>query len=202
MDNRSGDVLATNMNENTGEQKMEEIRANIEETRTSLADRLGALQDKALGTVEAAQATVEQTVTSVQQTVDAAKRTFDLRYQTEERPWLMVGLATAAGAVTGYCLGGGSADRNTSHTPPLASSGISPAMSAHIRESRPGLFDEEWGKLKGMVVGTGMAMLRDWLKETAPGLSTQIDDLMEGATSKLGGTYVRAPLAPSSYHTP
>lgn len=202
MDNRSSVDRTAPLSDDESELKMEEIRADIAGTRASLADRLDALQEKAMGTVEAAQATVEQTVTSVQQTMESAKRTFDLCYQTEQRPWLMVGIATAAGAVAGHFIGGsrGQTVENTAirHITSPVGNGVAPPAAKMYHETSPGLFTEEWNKLKGLVIGAGMAMVRDWLKETAPNLRQQIDDLMEGATHKLGGVEVKGPMFTSA----
>src|SRR5260370_34005892 len=89
----------------SAEPKPEEIREQMAETRAALVDKIDALEEKVLGTVETAQATVEHTVESVKGTVEdsvaAVKRTFDLKYQVEQRPWLMLG----ASVLGGYALG-------------------------------------------------------------------------------------------------
>ena len=55
-------------------------------------------------------------------------------------------------------------------------------------------FEEEIHKLKGVVIGAAMGLARDWLKETAPAVSQQIEEVMDGATRKLGGEPIEGPI--------
>jgi len=178
-------------------QKMDEIRNEMEETRTALADKLEALQDKVLGTVE-------KTVETVQETVEAARRTFDLRYQTEEHPWRMVGLAALTGTAVGYLLSkptpqpaAGLPQAPPSGGPSLGygracqTAAVPPPV---VAPAAPGPFAEEWHKVKGLAIGTGMALLRDWLKEAVPPLTEHIDQLCNNVTSKIGGVKIEDPI--------
>jgi ElaB/YqjD/DUF883 family membrane-anchored ribosome-binding protein len=182
---------------------MDEIRADMQETRASLADKLEALQDKTLDTVEAAQATVEQTVAAVQETVAAAKRNLDLRYQVQQRPWLMAGASVVTGSLVGYFLGhhGGTPDFEPSRNGAqphhnLADSYRQPGAPASAQHR--GLFAQEWEKLRGLAVGAGMALVRDWLKESAPQYADQIGEFMDNTTTKLGGETIQGPLFPQT----
>jgi len=171
------------------------------QTRVALADKLAALQDKVFGTVE-------HTVETVQETVEAAKRTFDLRYQTEMHPWRMIGLAMFAGAVAGHVLGGskhspfaGTPPEAFIPTPPWATrngevhapKAFEPEPAAKPAEA-PGLFHEELQQLKGVAIGAGMALVRDWLKQSVPALHEQIERIMNETTTKMGGVPVEGPL--------
>lgn len=190
-----------------GEQKLDEIRTEMDQTRAALADKLETLQERVVGTVETAQATVEQAVATVQDTVQAAKRTLDLKYQTEQRPWLMVGLAMVAGSAAGYLTGRARrrpavrTERNEavpSAAPPEVGYGEAPLRAAVLPSpapaATPGLFAEEWRQLKGMGIGVGMALARDWLKDAAPKFAERIDEVMNSATPKLGGVLIKGPL--------
>ncbi len=84
------------------EPKLETLKADMEDTRANLAQKLDALQSRLVDTVESTQQTVTDTVTQVQQTIEGAARQMSLSYQTEQRPWLMFGLAVAAGSAVGY----------------------------------------------------------------------------------------------------
>ena len=196
MDRQSSNHLAQVEPRSEGERKMDEIRTDMAETRTALADKLEALQGKVLNTVE-------QTVGTVQETVQAAKQTLDFRYQTEQHPWRMFGLAVLAGTVTGFWLGKqrqpSSSPNGDQSSPSLASwtggdgrpqRDASLPFSQPTRQSENGLFTEELQQIKGIAIGTGMALLRDLLKEAAPGLSDQINQLVDNATRKAGGTPV------------
>lgn len=184
------------------EQQQEELRADMAETRSALAGKLEALQDQLTGTVESAQAAVEQTVETVQDSVAAVKRTLDLKYQVGQRPWLMVGGAVAAGTVVGYIIGRrlGPGRSQVDHLdgrrspPPVAREPVTRSapepVSAPPAPRSPGLFAQEWQKLRGLAVGAGMALLRDWLKAEAPRFAERIDEVMNSATAKLGGEVV------------
>ncbi|MGE3806764.1 MAG: hypothetical protein AB7K24_19015, partial [Gemmataceae bacterium] len=49
-------------------------------------------------------------------------------------------------------------------------------------------------KLKGLAVGVGMALVRDWAKEAAPGIAERLDEVFTNATRKLGGEPVNGPI--------
>jgi ElaB/YqjD/DUF883 family membrane-anchored ribosome-binding protein len=185
------------------EPKPEEIREQMAETRAALADKLETLHQRMEETVEAAQASVEQTV-------DAVKRTFDVKYQVRRRPWVMVGASICAGYTLGVV------ERSLVRRRAAASLGTNGAAAAHplavatmspitrpreieVMQAAPGhsvlrQFEEEICKLRGVVIGAAMGLARDWLKETAPGVSHQIEEVMDGATRKLGGEPIEGPI--------
>lgn len=74
----------------------------IDNVKGTVDETVGAVK----GTVDEAKSTVEGIVENVKDTMDdtvtVVKRSFDLRYQVEQRPWLMVGSAV----FVGYMLGG------------------------------------------------------------------------------------------------
>jgi ElaB/YqjD/DUF883 family membrane-anchored ribosome-binding protein len=180
----------------TEESKPEEIRKQMAETRAALTEKLETLQERVEGTVEAAQASIEQTVRAV-------KRTFDLKYQVGRRPWVMVG----ASLLTGYTLGclvcrrsAASIDINGAIAPSAASMRDVPlareieVLPPPLRSSVLGPFEEEIRKLKGVAIGAVMGLARDWLKEAVPAVSHQLDEVIDGATRKLGGEPIEGPI--------
>jgi ElaB/YqjD/DUF883 family membrane-anchored ribosome-binding protein len=193
----------------------EEIREQMAETRAALTEKLETLQERMEGTVETAHTTVENTVYAVKEgiheTVETVKRTFDLEYQVEQRPWLMMGAAVLAG----YALGaiGHAAGRRglTSEGAPPRQEGAddsppvlrtneeSPgatSVTTHSSGGRPALsrFDEEIDKLRSIVIGAAMGVVREWLKESMPSVSGQLEEVMDTATRKLGGVPTRSPV--------
>jgi len=191
------------------EQQREELRTDMAETRGALADKLEALEHRVTDTVETAQAAVEQTVETVQDSVQAVKRTLDLKYQVGQRPWLMVGGAVAAGSVVGYFIGRRLGappirpDRDGARriAPPVVVASetcprpvVAESELTATSPRLPGLFAAEWQKLRGLAVGAGMGLIRDWLKKEAPQFAERIDEVMNSATAKLGGDVVRDPL--------
>jgi ElaB/YqjD/DUF883 family membrane-anchored ribosome-binding protein len=187
MDRQASDLRFELEPKSEGEQKMDEIRGEMAQTRESLVDKLEALQDKVFNTVE-------QTVETVKETVQTARRTFDLHYQVGQHPWRMFGLAVLTGSALGYLIGKrhdqpvGRAKQDQSRSPGAYSPSISPTAAT------PGLFAEEWHQLKRMAIGAGMTLLRDWLKEAIPGLTKEIDQLINQTTSKIGGVPIEGPI--------
>jgi hypothetical protein len=65
-----------------------EIRSEIEATRADMVEKIATLEDR------------------VDSTIQGVKRSFDPKYQTRQRPWLMMGLSVAAGyLISGLVLG-------------------------------------------------------------------------------------------------
>ena len=197
------------------EQDMDEMRQEIDCTRSAMADKLEALEGQVMGTVQSAQETVEDSIQVAKDTVATVKRNFDIKYQVEQHPWTMVGGCFVAGlALGGLFLTGRrrsrqAPDRLTGNvTPP----GENPRLVAERRSNgsidnstppprlhpmsadRPGFFgqfQEEIDKVKGMAIGYAMGLARDSIKDAVPQLASQIDDVMNSVTIKLGSKPVQ-----------
>ena len=197
------------------EQDMDEMRQEIDCTRSAMADKLEALEDRVMGTVQSAQETVEDSIQVAKDTVATVKRNFDIKYQVEQHPWTMVGGCFVAGlALGGLFLKGRRRSRQAPDrlagnvTPP----GESPRLAAEQRSNgsfdnstppprlhpmsadRPGFFgqfQEEIDKVKGMAIGYAMGLARDSIKDAVPQLASQIDDVMNSVTTKLGSKPVQ-----------
>jgi ElaB/YqjD/DUF883 family membrane-anchored ribosome-binding protein len=195
------------------EQNADEMRQEINRTRSALADKLEALEDRVMDTVASAQATVHDSIQTAQDTVATVKRKLDIRYQVAQHPWGMVG----GSFVVGLALGGlfprvqrrsrQALNRLTGvETPPAGRSRLvaeqrnngsldTVAPVPHsMSVNRPGFFDqfqEEIDNVKGMAIGYVMGVVRDSIKEAVPQLASQIDDVMNSVTTKLGGKPVQ-----------
>jgi ElaB/YqjD/DUF883 family membrane-anchored ribosome-binding protein len=191
------------------------MRQGIECTRSAMADKLEALEDRLMGTVHSAQETVEDSIQMAKDTVATVKRNFDIKYQVEQHPWAMVGGCFLAGlALGGLFLRVRRRSRQAPNrlageeTPPAGS----PRLFAEQRSldrlntaapppyavppNRPGVFgkfQEEIDKVQGMAIGYVMGLVRDSIKEAMPQLASQIDGVMNGVTTKLGGEPVQPP---------
>jgi hypothetical protein len=58
-----------------------------------------------------------------------------------------------------------------------------------MHADRPGFFDrfqEEIDKVKGIAIGYVMGLARDSIKHAVPQLASQIDEVMNSVTTKLG----------------
>jgi ElaB/YqjD/DUF883 family membrane-anchored ribosome-binding protein len=197
------------------EQDSDEMRQEIDCTRSAMADKLEALEDRVMGAVHSAQETVDDSIQMAKDTVATVKRNFDLKYQVEQHPWLMVGGCVLAGLALGSLF---LRQRRRSRQAPNRLVGNetsrtgSPRLVAEQRSNgsfdtaaptlrsdstsanRPGFFDqfhEEIDKVKGMAIGYVMGLVRDSIKDAVPQLASQIDDVMNSVTTKLGSKPVQ-----------
>jgi len=190
------------------EQGSVEMRQDIDATRSSLVDKLEALEDKVMGTVQNAQETVDDSIQVARDTVATVKRTFDIKHQVEQHPWVMVGGCFVAGLALGSLFQSvWRPSRQTPERPARNETPLSrrpPALDEHrngdvaaaasppahqAASSRPGVFDlfhDEIDKVKGMAIGYVMGLVRDSIKESLPQMASEIEDLMNSVTTKLG----------------
>ncbi|OAI50200.1 hypothetical protein AYO44_05885 [Planctomycetaceae bacterium SCGC AG-212-F19] len=180
------------------EQDTDEMRQEIDCTRSAMADKLEALEGRVMDTVQSAQETVEDSIQSAKDTVATVKRNFDIKYQVEQHPWLMVGGCFLAGlALTRLLPRGRPESSKTPGGPAAHGNGATAAPTPRVQgeqPSRPGVldrFEEEIDMVKGIAVGYVMGLVRDSIKDSVPQLATQIDDVMNRFTTKLGSKPVQ-----------
>jgi len=193
------------------EQDTDEMRQEIDCTRSAMADKLEALEDRVMGTVQSAQETVEDSIQMARDTVATVKRNFDIKYQVEQHPWPMVGGCFLAGLAVGSVFlrirqrsrqapnRRAGNETTLAGSPPLVAEQRSndnvdtaapPPRPHSMSANRPGFFgqfQEEVDKVKGMAIGYVMGLARDSIHDAMPQLASQIDDLMNSVTTKLGG---------------
>jgi len=205
-------------------QEIEDTRASltdkIETLEYEVRDTVQTARATVEQTLETAKATVEQTIEgvkdTVQETVQSVKQTFDVTHQVEAHPWGMVGGSMLAGFALGWLLPGRPhrehwmVRRATEGTRSNGQAASSPAPSSSqerwpqdLRDeaSGPSLFErltdqfsDEINKVKGLAIGAAVSALRDLAKQQLPALAPQIDEVMNSATTKLGGEPIRNPL--------
>jgi hypothetical protein len=201
--------------------QMEETRASLADKIETLEDKVvGTLEvanSAVKETVENVTETVQETVASVKEgvsdTVQSVKDVFNLRLQVDRHPCLMMGAAVAAGYVCGSILkrAGGHATRLNGRHPtsgPTWPDERRPAALVDERHPLPAassangaaygsacLFAPELSKLKGMVVGYFMSVVRDAVSETLPSaMRPQFRETLDSMTHKLGGEPVPGPV--------
>jgi len=200
-------------------QHIDETRSSLTEKLETLEDQVRGTVEGAKATVED---TIESVKSTVQDTVDSVKRTFDLNYQVEQHPWPMVGGSLLAGFVLGSLLGGRGSQRaswgSTGYASSFGSSGPAPKQessrsyqpssnystppASQPAVAQPSLFDkfisqfdDEIRQVKGMAVGAALGVLRDLAKQAVPpALAPQVEQIMDSATTKLGGKPVPGPV--------
>jgi hypothetical protein len=162
-----------------------EMRHDIDTTRSAMADKLEALEDRIIGAAQ-----------SAKDAVASVKRTFDIKHHVEQRPWTIVGGCFLDGLAVTFLIPKG---RSQTATTPTHNGSVTPAEKTPSLPAEPPRgasvfepFQEEIDKVKGIAIGYVMGLVRDSIKESVPQMGSNIDELMNGITTKLGGEPVRA----------
>jgi len=198
----------------------EVIRQDIEQTRSALTEKLETLEEEVMGTVrdvkENVTETIENVTETVQETVETVQRTFDLEYQMQQRPWVLIGGSVVAGVATGFVLDNlrarATAWEGTSRSVPSygepvdqggGAFGSQQARYTPPRREGPSFFqsllsqfDKEIGMVKEMAIGYAAGVLRDMIKEALPAVKERVEQVMNSATTKMGGKPVAGPVFP------
>jgi ElaB/YqjD/DUF883 family membrane-anchored ribosome-binding protein len=192
------------------EPEVTKAHEDIDQTRSDLAQKVEQLEEKVRDTVlsatENVNDTIESVTSTVQQTVHSVQQTFDVNYQMQQRPWLLIGGAVVVGFVVGAAvsrqrsgMGWGRSGRPADFSPSAESPQAPAERFAPQPESRgPSLvsnlltqFGPEINKVKEVAIGYLVGMARDAIKDALPALGSQIEEVMNSATTKLGGEPVR-----------
>jgi ElaB/YqjD/DUF883 family membrane-anchored ribosome-binding protein len=191
------------------EQDTDEMRQEIDCTRSAMSDKLEALEDKVMDRVQSAQETVKDSIQLAKDTVARVKRTLDIKHHVQQHPWAIVGGCFLAGLALATLFprvhrrprqmpdppaGKGTAFSASLAQPEQRGNGRFASAAPQSRRqspprSRPGVFDlfhDEIAKVKGLAIGYVMGLARDAIKDSVPQLASQIDDLMNSVTMKLG----------------
>src|SRR5262249_9169728 len=143
---------------------------------------------------------------TVQGTVGAVKDAFDLSLQVRRHPWAML----TGSVVTGY-IAGRLLDRLSAEAPcPPEEPGLAHGTTLEngvdgqrgpFRQGRPRTaplsekFADELEKLKGLALGVLIGAARDTIVQSAPRqVSTQLGEVIDSFTAKLGGHVIKSPL--------
>jgi ElaB/YqjD/DUF883 family membrane-anchored ribosome-binding protein len=208
-------------------EQIDETRSALTDKLETLEEQVRETVQSAKATVEG---TIENVKSSVQETVRTVKRTFDLPYQVDRHPWAMMGGSFLAGLALGKWLEGqpslardypsyGGAfsegpprpavseaapryepdfNRSAAYSPPAAAPPSKPGVLGGLLHQ----FEDEIEQVKGVAIGALMGVVRDLAKQSLPKLAPQIDEVMNSATSKVGGRPVAGPLLePSATET-
>jgi ElaB/YqjD/DUF883 family membrane-anchored ribosome-binding protein len=186
------------------ERNTDDMRQEIDCTRSALADKVEALEDRVKDNVQ----TVEDSIQMATDAVATVRRTFDIKHQVEQHPWTMVGGCFLAGVAASNLFprvlrrlrkapdpsANGNSAAASLQVPPLPRGDEGGALPAVMR-SRSGLlelFHDEIAKIQGMAIGYVIGLARDSIKQSVPQLASQIESVMNGVTTKLGGTPFQA----------
>jgi ElaB/YqjD/DUF883 family membrane-anchored ribosome-binding protein len=201
----------------------EQVRGTVLNATEKVGETIEQVTSTVQETVEQVKSTVGDTVetakSAVSNTMENVRQTFDLEYQVRTRPWTMVCGSLCVGLVAGALVGRQSRGRSlggyvSSSFRGLGESlaGSASAAQRYVTGTRPEgeppaanqgpslisqlyhQFEPEIEQVKGMAIGYAVGMLRDMLKEALPALRDRVEEVMNSATTKVGGQPVRGPV--------
>lgn len=117
-----------------------EIRNEIEATRAGMVQKIATLEHRVDGKIR------------------EVKRSFDVNYQTEQRPWLMLGLAAAAG----YLLSGIVLGRPAPRARVVLPRDWQPQAHSAQQQQKAGIVTSLMGMLSGVVTATAVSLAREY----------------------------------------
>jgi hypothetical protein len=120
-----------------------EIRREIEATRAAMAEKIETLEARVGGAIQ------------------EAKRSVDPKYQTQKRPWLMVGLAVATGYLFESVIFGKATPRGRGRK-----FAIDPERRAYLEGKQKA---GGGGILRSIATAAGVALARDYATKIASG---------------------------------
>lgn len=192
------------------------IHDRLDETRNALSEKLEALQDRMKDTVDTTRETVEETMRtvkqSVQDTLQSIKSTFDIKLQTQKHPLCMLSSSVFLGVFLSHLSDRRPAaghDRSTrkasgaAKTDPVASTmadSAQPAGGPSLKQRLASQFHEELTKVQGLAIGVGAGIFRDWVKKAMPSIAAKLEEVIDSATSKMGGEPVEGPVLRKSHN--
>jgi hypothetical protein len=132
-----------------------DIRREIEVTRAAMAEKIETLEARVGGVIQ------------------EAKRSVDPKYQTQKRPWLMVGLAVATGYLFEGIIFGKAPPRGRGRK-----FAIDPERRAYLEGQQKGAGG---GILRSIATAAGVALARDYANKLVSGRGpsyppTQVED--------------------------
>jgi len=204
-------------------QQMEDTRAALVDKLETLEQQVvgtvsgttAAVAETVASVKEAVQETVETVKESVQEGVSSVRDAFDLSRQVDQHPWLFLAGSVALGYVGGRLLEGPTLQRTGQTRFRPATNSLRENLTNGARGSLPGTpesktegsllgtlasqFSGEINKVKSLVIGAGLGLVRDMVTQTVPEpLKPRLAEVIDGFTAKLGGETVPGPLWNSS----
>jgi hypothetical protein len=123
---------------------------------------------------------------------EEVKQNFSPTYQTQQHPWMAVGVSVVVGAAVGSLVvaprsldsRGGQAQRNFRST---FSSNLGSGLDRGLRRGREFVsqFDDEFGLVKGMLLTSALQAVGAWTKRIFPSGAESIDHVFKSAILKV-----------------
>jgi len=164
-------------------------------TLDPLQEQSAKVMREATETVDHVGHTIESARQSLHDTVESVREAIDLKEQFNKRPWMLIAGAASLGYLSGALVHDDDSPRQKARA--------SRYESAHYREALAHLaqqFEPEMIRLKGLALGALFGIVRDLATKSAPQpIESELEDVINGITIKLGGTPVRGPVLSHSF---
>jgi len=199
------------------------VSETVQQVKDAVSDTVETVKDTVEGTVESMKETVDDTVESVKETFDVRRQ---VRNHPWLMFGGSLAAGYVASRIMGRYLPrrlpswqAGNYYEGPSSMPPPAyyqgPPGYAPEAAEPARaertpppeppQKRPSLLDNlasalgpEVGKLKGLAIGATLGIVRDLITQSAPPeLGTQLADMVNGFTTRLGGEVIHGPVLPN-----
>jgi ElaB/YqjD/DUF883 family membrane-anchored ribosome-binding protein len=199
-------------------QQIDETRSDLTDKLEAVEQKvMDTVADARSGVVD----TVEAVKGAVHDTVDSVKHALDVGRHVRRHPWGMLAGSLAAGYVLGglvvqrHPVSRAWTRRSAEAFPPQPAAGrplqdfypartiappAPPRLAAPRTRARSWLseltetFAPEIQQLKGLVIGTLMALVRDRIKQSvAPRFAPELERVVDSVTTKLGGVRLSGP---------
>jgi ElaB/YqjD/DUF883 family membrane-anchored ribosome-binding protein len=196
----------------------EMIELQMSETRDSLTEKINALENHVVGTLHNATSSVTDILDSVKNVVpdtiagvqdavtEQVNTTFNISKHTREKPWPMVGGATALGFITGMLLfrrvyvnpiKAGSAESAVSELSPKPVANTLQSSTPRASIKLPGWLDqivdklasrmsEEVRKIGELAIDTASASLKQTVETTLPKLLGNVEEQKSSSADGIG----------------
>lgn len=145
------------------EPEKNEIRREIEATRAAMAEKIETLEAR------------------VGDVIQEAKRSVDPKYQTQKRPWLMVGLAVATGYLFEGIIFGKAPPRGRGRK-----FAIDPERRAYLEGKQKA---SGGGILRSIATAAGVALARDYASKMLSGQGMSSRSVLDQDRSKVKSPY-------------
>ncbi len=106
-----------------------------------------------------------------------------------------------AGGASRWSMAGGQMPRRETPATGMAGPTPIPPAAAPSSPDEPNMkqrltlqFKDEISKVQKMAIGVGVGIFRDWIKKAMPSIAAKLEDVIDSATSKMGGEPVDGPV--------
>ena len=196
-----------------------QVVGTVQQTTAAVSNTVDAVKETVESVKGAVGDTVEKAKESVHETVESLQESLNISHQVQRHPWGMFTGSVALGLLAGYLLPTGQRrSRGYGYRAPFGDgyiprrSNLSEefrhetsagyAAGAAAAPSEPSALSKlgdalgnEWGKLKGLAIGTALGLVRDLVVDGLPeSVRPDLTNMVNEITENLGGKVLPSPV--------